>query len=134
VSNVTRSDKVDRVGNIELAQRYFVAWNSRDVATLRELTDPEVTFVFPQETAGLDDVLGWIENADSEEPEHLDVSFVDRELTEDEATVVSTVKRVYTWKETGEHANSMRVRSTLTFRDDRITKVEVDPPEQLPDE
>jgi ketosteroid isomerase-like protein len=122
------------VGNIELAQRYFDAWNTRDVATLRELTDPQVEFVFPQETVGLDDVLGWIEAADSEGPEHLDVSFVDRQLTEDEATVVSTVKRVYIWKETGEHANSMQVRSTLTFRDDRITKVEVDQPEQLPDE
>jgi ketosteroid isomerase-like protein len=96
------------VGNIELAQRYFDARNSRDVATLRELTDPEVTFVFPQETVGLEDVLGWIENADSEGPEHLNVSFVDRELTEDGSTVVSPVKRVYSWKETGEHANSMR--------------------------
>jgi ketosteroid isomerase-like protein len=122
------------VGNIELAQRYFDAWNTRDVATLRELTDPQVEFVFPQETVGLDDVLGWIEAADSEGPEHLDVSFVDRQLTEDGATVVSTVKRVYTWKETGEHANSMRVRAMLTLRDDKITKVQVDPPEQLPDD
>jgi ketosteroid isomerase-like protein len=133
VSAVARGARVDRVGNLELAQRYFDAWNSRDVATLRELTDPEVTFVFPRETAGLEDVLGWIEAAESEGPEHLDVSFVDRQLTEDGPTVVSTVKRVYTWKESGDMANTILVRAMLTFRDDKITKVEVAPAEQLPD-
>ena len=122
------------MGRLELAQRYFDAWNSRDVATLRAMLDPQASFVFPRETGGVDEVLGWFEGAEAEGPEHLDVAFVDRELTEDGATVHSTVTRVYTWKETGEHANSMRVRATLTFSDDKITNVEVAPPEQLPDE
>jgi hypothetical protein len=42
----------------------------------------------------LNDVVEWFENPERG-PEHLDVSFIDRTLEEEGATVVSTVKRLY---------------------------------------
>lgn len=121
------------MSNAELAQRYFDAWNAGDLATIRELVDPGIELVFPRGTFGLNDVVEWFENPEPG-PEHLEISLVDRTLEEQGATVVSTVKRVYRWKETGEIANTMRVQATLTCRDGKVVKFEVAPPETILDE
>jgi len=121
------------LSSAELAQRYFDAWNAGDLATVRELVDPRIEFVFPRGTFGLDDVVEWFESPERG-PEHLDVSFVDRTLEVEGATVLSTVKRVDRWKETGEIASTMRVQATLTCRAGKVVKVEVAPSEPIPDE
>jgi ketosteroid isomerase-like protein len=123
------------LSNAELAQQYFDAWNAGDLATIRELVDPGIELVFPRGTFGLNDVVEfeWFKNPERG-PEHLEVSFVDRTLEEDGATVVSTVTRVDRWKETGEIASTMRVKATLTCRGGKIVKVELAPPETIPDE
>jgi hypothetical protein len=63
----------------------------------------------PPETCAVPPRQGSYEWFEDLEPgaEHLDVSFVDRTLDHQGDSVVSTVKRVFRWKETGEIANTM---------------------------
>lgn len=89
--------------------------------------------MFPGGSFGLDDVVEWFERPEWG-PEHLDVSFVERTLEVEGDAVVSTVKRVDRWKETGEIASTMRVQATLTCRAGKVVKVEVAPSEPIPDE
>ncbi len=56
--------------------------------------------------------------------DHLEGTIVDRKLEQDGDTVTSRATRVMRWRETGEIASEDPVSARLTFRGDKIVKIE----------
>jgi ketosteroid isomerase-like protein len=111
------------MSDVDLAERYLEALSTRDFEAASGLLADDAEVVTPDGAmpakAFLEEMRSW--------PglDHLELSIEDRQLSEEDGAIVSTARRVFRWRESGEFAYDQPAESRVTVRDGKIVRAEI---------
>jgi ketosteroid isomerase-like protein len=110
------------------AVRFLEAFNAHDLPAMEAMLTPDVRCVLRSGATieGRDALMTALaaEGQPGSRLDELTVSVAGRTVEVVDDTVMSTVRRDYRWRESGEFSHSMLARTALTFRGAEIAVIE----------